>query len=89
MLAIILLSLFFNTINTLTINNCNKIGEITNSVNGFDFYSTNIYACIHLNNQNINEPQTSVINSLKTPSNLTNITNYLSSNFFFSCFIIS
>ena len=52
MLKTLILTLFLTTINCLDINHCNKIGEITNSVNGFDFYSTNIYACIEIKNNN-------------------------------------
>ena len=37
MLKTLILTLFLTTINCLDINHCNKIGEISNTVNGFDF----------------------------------------------------
>ena len=70
------LVLLFSTVYSTNLAGCRKIGEISNNINNLPLYSTGLYVCLELSNQNLlddkinNNLVFSETNNLKHTTNL-------------------
>ena len=55
------LLLLFSSGYSTDINNCRKIGEMNNNINGQSLYSMGVYMCLELPTQEISPPKTNLL----------------------------
>jgi len=59
------LLLLFSSGYSKNINNCQKLGEMNNNINGQPLYSMGLYMCLELPTQEISPPKTNLLENSK------------------------